>query len=53
LVPGVYTFDSDMNIATNVTFDGKDSSSNANTTSVFILRTSGSVKQVANIHMVR
>jgi cytoskeletal protein CcmA (bactofilin family) len=51
-VPGVYTFDRDINIATTVTFDGKDGSGNANSTSVFILRTSGSVKQAASIHMV-
>jgi hypothetical protein len=52
LVPGVYTFDRDITISTTVTFDGKDGSGKANTTSVFILRTSGSVKQAANIQVI-
>jgi hypothetical protein len=52
LVPGVYTFDRDITIATSVTFDGKDTEGNADPAPVFILRTSGSVKQAANINVI-
>jgi hypothetical protein len=45
LVSGVYTFDRDINIATEVTFSGTPSS-------VFILQTTGNVVQAANVGVV-
>jgi hypothetical protein len=45
LVSGVYTFDRDINIITDVTFTGTSES-------VFILQTSGNVVQAANMNVI-